>query len=87
MARIDGRTTARTDSAAVSRELQKDKSLACLEADMAYFDARLSLNPDPQTTYQQAQVKTYHELRGIFEAVVEGRRQQKPKRRKPPRRP
>jgi hypothetical protein len=68
----------------VSGDHRKDKSLACLEADMAYFDARLSLNPDPQTLYQQAQAKAYHELRGVFQTLLEARRRQQ--RRKPARR-
>jgi hypothetical protein len=38
-------------------------TLAKLEADVAYFDARLSLLQDgPASRYQEAQIKAYREL-------------------------
>lgn len=58
----------------MSQARPDDKSLACLEADMAYFDARLSLTGTPRTLYQLAQVKTYHALQQALLPVVERRR-------------
>ncbi len=56
------------------RPRDEEKSLASLEADVAYFDARLSLTAQPRTLYQLAQVKTYHELQEFYQSVVERRR-------------
>lgn len=66
-------------------EGEADKSLACLEADMAYFDARISLTGRPRTLYDRAQVKAYDTLRVLFEDVL--RRQRNSGRgKRPPRR-
>ena len=41
-------------------------SVGELEADVAYFDARLSLLGRPATCYQKAQVVVYRMLEGIL---------------------
>ena len=42
-------------------------SVAALEADVAFFDARLSLaSKQPDTAYQQAQKKTYEILGSVM---------------------
>ena len=37
-------------------------SISSLEADVAYFEARVVLVGEPETLYQVAQLKTYREL-------------------------
>jgi len=55
--------------------------VSTLEADMAFFEARLSLaGEDPDTLYQRAQIKTYQTL-GIL--LGDTLKRLKPKRRKP----
>jgi hypothetical protein len=45
------------------------KRLSTLQADMAFFDARLSLAiGSPDTSYQRAQIKTYRLLGEHFSA-------------------
>ena len=41
-----------------------------LEADVAYFHARLELVGNPTTTYQQAQVKVYNVLAKAMEETL-----------------
>ena len=51
-----------------------------IEADMAFFEARLSLaGDDPDTLYQRAQIKTYQTLETLLGDTLE---RLKPKRRK-----
>jgi len=53
--------------------------LSTLEADMAFFEARLSLaGDDPDTSYQLAQIKTYQTLGLLFGDTLN---KLKPKRR------
>ena len=50
-------------------EKQEEKpapSVSELEADVAYFDARLSMLGQPSTQYQKAQVKAYQVLEGML---------------------
>ncbi len=42
------------------------KSVSELEADVAYFDARLSLLGKPKTSYQKAQEIVYRMLEGML---------------------
>ena len=52
--------------------------LSTLEADMAFFEARLSLaGDDPDTSYQRAQIKTYQTLGMLLGDTLE---RLKPKR-------
>ena len=44
----------------------KSPSLSKLEADVAYFDARLSMLGTPSTQYQKAQLKAYQALEGML---------------------
>lgn len=46
--------------------------LNALEADVAYFDARLSLAGEhPDTAYQKAQKKTYETLGRVMSSTLE----------------
>jgi hypothetical protein len=45
-----------------SRRLRVDLNTTSLEADVAYFGARLELVGEPQTRYQAAQLKVYKAL-------------------------
>jgi hypothetical protein len=45
---------------------QTAPSVSELEADVAYFDARLSMLGQPSTQYQKAQVKAYQVLEGML---------------------
>jgi len=45
-----------------------------LEADVAFFDARLMLVPEPETHHQRAQIKMYDTLRQIFRDELSERR-------------
>jgi hypothetical protein len=46
---------------------QNKERLCALEADMAFFEARLSLAGEaPDTAYQRAQIKTYQTLGSLF---------------------
>ncbi len=61
-------------------------SVSALEADVAYFDARLSLLSDePVTRYQRAQIKTYRTLERLLSDKLAGlgvgRRLTQPKER------
>ncbi len=48
-------------------------SVSALEANVAYFDARLSLLSDePVTRYQQAQIKTYRTLETLLSERLRG---------------
>lgn len=53
----------------------RDKSVSCLEADVAFFDARLMLVQEPETRHQRAQIKTYDTLRQIFRDKLAERRE------------
>ena len=48
------------------QEEQAAPSVSELEADVAYFDARLSMLGQPSTQYQKAQVKAYQVLEGML---------------------
>ena len=54
---------------------RRDKSVSCLEADVAFFDARLMLVQEPKTRHQRAQIKTYDTLRQIFRDQLAERRE------------
>ena len=57
----------------------KRTDINALEADVAYFDARLSLAGDSQdTAYQKAQKKTYETLGKVMSGTLEKLRR-KPK--------
>ena len=46
--------------------------ISALEADVAYFDARLALlSSPPSSRYQEAQIRTYRELSGILSGMLE----------------
>jgi len=45
---------------------KKHPSVSKLEADVAYFDARLSMLGTPSTQYQKAQLKAYQALEGML---------------------
>ena len=48
-----------------------------IEADVAYFDARISLiGGDPETPYQKAQLKTYQILEKLMKDALELKRKQ-----------
>lgn len=50
-----------------SRDKWSSPTPAKLEADIAYFDARLSLLRDsPASCYQEAQIKAYRELEALL---------------------
>ena len=52
------------------------RSISELEADVAYFDARLSLIGKPVTLYQKAQATTYRILEGmLIQKLVRMRRE------------
>ncbi|MGD2081408.1 MAG: hypothetical protein PVF91_00465 [Chromatiales bacterium] len=54
-------------------------SVSALEADVAYFDARLSLLGDaPATRYQSAQIKTYRLLEESLSSLLAELRTRKP---------
>jgi hypothetical protein len=54
-------------------------SVSALEADIAYFDARLSLLGDvPVTRYQSAQIKTYRLLEEALSSILVELRRRKP---------
>lgn len=48
------------------KEEQVSPSVSELEADVAYFDARLSMLGQPSTQYQKAQAKAYQVLEGML---------------------
>lgn len=48
------------------KEKPSSRSISELEADVAYFDARLSLIGRPVTLYQKAQATTYRLLAGLL---------------------
>lgn len=59
-----------------------------LEADLAFFEARLSLARDTEDTcYQRAQVKTYQTLGKLIGETLDTLRPQKPQRKAVKRRP
>lgn len=60
------------DSTAESGEVdEREVTVSGLEADVAYFDARLSLlSKEPTTRYQSAQVKTYRVLEDALAALL-----------------
>jgi hypothetical protein len=53
--------------------IRKSRARVCaLEADMAFFEARLSLAGEaPDTAYQRAQIKTYQTLGLLFGDTLE----------------
>ncbi len=58
-----------------------------LEADLAFFEARLSLARDTEDTcYQRAQIKTYQTLGKLIGETLDTLRPQKPAQPKAPRR-
>ena len=59
----------------MNNESDGDKSVSCLEADVAFFDARLMLVQEPETRHQQAQIKAYETLRRIFLSQLAERRE------------
>ena len=51
-----------------------------LEADMAFFEARLTLAGDaPDTAYQRAQIKTYRTLNALVGKTLQGLKPQRGK--------
>lgn len=61
--------------------------VASLEADMAFFEARLSLaDHAPDTSYQRAQVKTYRTLGILLGRTLKKLRPVAPRARQAPRR-
>lgn len=54
------------DGESETKESAKPTSLSKLEADVAYFDARLSMLGKPSTQYQKAQLKAYQVLEGML---------------------
>lgn len=54
------------DGESESKKPAKPASLSKLEADVAYFDARLSMLGTPSTQYQKAQLKAYQVLEGML---------------------
>ncbi len=47
-------------------------SISVLEADIAYFEARLALlNEFPESYYQEAQIKAYKELEAVLAGTLE----------------
>ena len=55
------------DKPSHSRFSWSDLSISSLEADIAYFDARLTLlNEKPASYYQDAQIRAYRELETIL---------------------
>jgi len=57
-------------------------SISSLEADVAYFDARLALlGEDIESQYQYAQLKAYKELERILAEIL-ARLESKPKRKR-----
>lgn len=48
-----------------------------IEADVAYFDARISLiGSDPETPYQKAQLKTYRILERLLQESLEKKKKE-----------
>ncbi|OGT91798.1 MAG: hypothetical protein A2286_14200 [Gammaproteobacteria bacterium RIFOXYA12_FULL_61_12] len=48
-----------------------------IEADMAYFDARITMiGSDPETPYQKAQLKTYRILEKLLQESLEKKRKE-----------
>ncbi len=57
--------------------------LVSLEADVAFFDARLSLASSvPDSVYQRAQVKTYETLGRLMGGTLEKLRKRKQKQKR-----
>ena len=57
----------RKNSASKQDELLSELSLSSLEADIAYFDARLAmLKEKPASYYQEAQIRAYKELESVL---------------------
>jgi hypothetical protein len=54
-------------SSRIASSARKGVDVCSLEADMAFFEARLSLaGQHPDTVYQQAQIKTYRTLGALL---------------------
>ncbi|MBU0498500.1 MAG: hypothetical protein KJ558_14205 [Gammaproteobacteria bacterium] len=48
-----------------------------IEADVAYFDARITMiGNDPETPYQKAQIKTYRILEKLLQDSLEKKRKE-----------
>lgn len=56
-----------TDQTSKQDTLLPELSLSALEADIAYFDARLAmLSDNPTSYYQEAQLRAYKELETVL---------------------
>lgn len=63
------------ESKPVTSRRSVDVDVAALEADVAYFDARLSLAAKlPETAYQKAQIRTYETLGQLISGTLENLR-------------
>ena len=59
-----------------------EQPLSAMEADLAYFAARLTLvGETPASAYQRAQLKVFRTLMTLSTAAVEQRRAASPRRR------
>jgi hypothetical protein len=59
-----------------SDKLKIDLNRISLEADVAYFEARIELVGRPKTYYQLAQLRVYHALEESLEKTLEQLRKQ-----------
>ena len=64
---------------AIDRNKEAKADISDIEADVAYFDARISiLGSDPDTPYQKAQLKTYKILEELLQdSLIKKRREYK----------
>ena len=61
----------------ISLKKRISAELSEIEADMAYFDARISLlGDDPETPYQKAQLKTYQIIESQLTERLEKKRKE-----------
>jgi hypothetical protein len=61
----------------ISAKKKASAEISEIEADVAYFDARLSLlGDDPETPYQKAQLKTYQIIESQLTDSLEKKRKE-----------
>jgi hypothetical protein len=68
-----------SNNSTIDKSKQVKAEISDIEADVAYFDARISLiGQDPDTPYQKAQLKTYKILEQMLqESLVKKKREYK----------
>jgi predicted component of type VI protein secretion system len=64
------------NGASLTRHASRSRLASAIEADLAYFEARLALiGEQPASVYQQAQARTFELLSRQLQAVLERARQ------------